>query len=44
LNRVHGRPGHIFNLGHGVLPNTSLDHVQRLARHVHEATRQHPED
>jgi uroporphyrinogen decarboxylase len=44
LNRVHGRPGHIFNLGHGVLPNTSLDHVQRLARHVHEATRQHRED
>jgi len=38
LKRVDGRPGHIFNLGHGVLPNTPLDHVQRLARHVHEVT------
>jgi uroporphyrinogen decarboxylase len=39
LKRVDGRPGHIFNLGHGVLPNSPLDHVQRLARHVHEVTR-----
>jgi uroporphyrinogen decarboxylase len=38
LRRAAGRPGHIFNLGHGVLPNTSLDHVQALARHVHEFT------
>jgi uroporphyrinogen decarboxylase len=38
LKRVDRRPGHIFNLGHGVLPNTPLDHVQRLARHVHEVT------
>jgi uroporphyrinogen decarboxylase len=38
LRRVDRRPGHIFNLGHGVLPNTPLDHVQRLARHVHEVT------
>lgn len=36
LERADGRPGHIFNLGHGVLPSTSLEHVQRLARHVHE--------
>jgi len=35
LRRAGGRPGHIFNLGHGVLPNTSLDSVQALARHVH---------
>jgi uroporphyrinogen decarboxylase len=39
VKRVDGRPGHIFNLGHGVLPNTPLDHVQRLARHVHEVTK-----
>ena len=38
LRRVDRRSGHIFNLGHGVLPNTQLDHVQRLARHVHEVT------
>jgi uroporphyrinogen decarboxylase len=35
LKRAGGRPGHIFNLGHGVLPNTSLEQVQALARHVH---------
>ena len=39
LRRAGKRPGHIFNLGHGVLPETSLEHVQALARHVHEATR-----
>jgi uroporphyrinogen decarboxylase len=39
LKRVDGRPGHIFNLGHGVLPNTPLEHVQQLAHHVHETTR-----
>jgi uroporphyrinogen decarboxylase len=35
LRRAGGRPGHIFNLGHGILPNTSLADVQALARHVH---------
>jgi uroporphyrinogen decarboxylase len=35
LRRAGGRPGHIFNLGHGVLPSTPLEHVQALARHVH---------
>jgi uroporphyrinogen decarboxylase len=35
LRRAAGRPGHIFNLGHGVLPSTSLASVQELARHVH---------
>jgi uroporphyrinogen decarboxylase len=35
LRRAGGRPGHVFNLGHGVLPNTSLEHVQALAQHVH---------
>ena len=42
LRRAAGRPGHIFNLGHGVLPTTPLEHVQALARHVHAyADRQH---
>jgi uroporphyrinogen decarboxylase len=39
LSRVAGRPGHIFNLGHGILPSTPLEHVQAIARHVHQSTR-----
>jgi len=35
LRRAGGRPGHIFNLGHGILPATPLEHVQALARFVH---------
>jgi len=38
LRRAGGRPGHIFNLGHGILPSTPLEHVQELARYVHSAT------
>jgi len=38
LRRAAGRPGHIFNLGHGVLPGTPLEHVQELARYVHRAS------
>jgi uroporphyrinogen decarboxylase len=40
LSRAGGRPGHIFNLGHGILPMTPLEHVQALARYVHQQTRQ----
>ena len=39
LTRVGARPGHIFNLGHGILPSTPLEHVQMLARHVHSVSR-----
>ena len=35
LRRAAGRPGHIFNLGHGILPETPVEHVQALARFVH---------
>jgi len=36
LRRAAGRPGHIFNLGHGVLPETPVDHVIALVDTVHE--------
>ena len=36
LDRVNGRPGHIFNLGHGILPQTPVENVRRLVDFVHE--------
>ena len=38
LRRAGGRPGHVFNLGHGVLPQTDPDTLTRLASFVHEQT------
>jgi uroporphyrinogen decarboxylase len=36
LEQAGRRPGHIFNLGHGILPNTPPEHVQQLVDFVHE--------
>lgn len=38
LNQAHGRPGHIFNLGHGVLPDTDPVDLARLVDFVHTQT------
>jgi uroporphyrinogen decarboxylase len=38
LDRAAGRPGHIFNLGHGILPETPVDNVRRLVDFVHESS------
>jgi len=36
LDSIKGRPGHIFNLGHGILPNTPVENVATLVDMVHE--------
>jgi len=36
LRRAGGRPGHVFNLGHGVLPDTPLENLQLLVETVKE--------
>ncbi len=36
LDQVQNRPGHIFNLGHGIVPETPVDHVKYLVDYVHE--------
>jgi uroporphyrinogen decarboxylase len=38
LRQAGGRPGHIFNLGHGVYPEVSVDQVRALVDHVHAAS------
>ena len=38
LDAAAGRPGHIFNLGHGVLQQTPVDNVRALVDYVHEAS------
>jgi len=36
LRRASGKRGHIFNLGHGILPETPVENVKALAKFVHE--------
>ena len=38
LRRAAGRPGHVFNLGHGILPGTPVENVKAVVDHVHEKT------
>lgn len=35
LRQVNGKPGHVFNLGHGILPTTPVDNVVALVDDVH---------
>jgi uroporphyrinogen decarboxylase len=35
LRRAGGRPGHVFNLGHGILPGTPVEAVRAVIEHVH---------
>jgi uroporphyrinogen decarboxylase len=37
LRQAGSRPGHIFNLGHGVQPSTPVEHLQQLVELVHAA-------
>lgn len=38
LDRVGGRPGHIFNCGHGLLPGTDPDVLKAVVDFVHDYT------
>lgn len=40
LAQANRRPGHIFNLGHGIFPETPTDSVRRVVEYVHEKTSQ----
>ncbi len=40
LDAAAGRPGHIFNLGHGIIPETPVDHVRAVVQMVREHARE----
>ena len=42
LDAAEGRAGHIFNLGHGILPETPVDTVKAVIDYVHEASAKKP--
>jgi uroporphyrinogen decarboxylase len=39
LDEAAGQPGHVFNLGHGIVPETPVDNVRYLVEFVHERSR-----
>ena len=39
LARAGNRTGHIFNLGHGIVPETPMENVQLVIDHVHAKTK-----
>jgi uroporphyrinogen decarboxylase len=41
LAQAGGRPGHIFNLGHGIVPGTPVENVQRVVQYVREMSATH---
>ena len=41
LAQAAGRPGHIFNLGHGIVPGTPVEHVQAVVKMVHRYAAQY---
>ncbi len=44
LKRVDSRPRHVFNLGHGVMPQTDPDKLARLVEHVHATSARRADD
>jgi len=38
LEKTRDRPGHVFNLGHGILPETRPEQLQKLVKFIHGST------